>query len=98
MDESRNPNLALWQMMPKLLCFKDAKKFIYLFFCFWFGLLFCRLLWSGFGDLVLVMEWDSSYSMDNLYEQCESRFWGLVGVELSKEQRDVDNAKLYEVG
>jgi hypothetical protein len=58
MDESRNPNSALWQMMPKLLCFKDDETFNYLFFYFWFGLLFCRLLCSGFGELVLVMEHD----------------------------------------
>jgi hypothetical protein len=68
MDESRNHNSTLWQMMPKLLCFKDAKKFNYLFFYFWLGLLFCRLLWSGFGELVLVMEQDPDYSMDNFYE------------------------------
>jgi len=40
------------------LCFKDDETFNYLFFYFWFGLLFCRLLWSGFGELVLVMEHD----------------------------------------
>jgi hypothetical protein len=62
MDESRNPNSALWQMMPKLLCFEDGEKFNYLFLCLWFGLLFCKLLWSGFGELVSVMERDLSYS------------------------------------
>jgi hypothetical protein len=67
-DESRNPNSTLWQMMLKLLCFKDIEKFNYLFSCFWLGLLFCRLLWSGFGELVLVMEWDLDCSMDNIYE------------------------------
>jgi hypothetical protein len=68
MDESRNPNSALWQMMPKLFCFKDDETFNYLFFYFWFGLLFCRLLWSGFGELVSVMERDPRCPMDNLYE------------------------------
>ncbi len=68
MDESRNLNLALWQMMLKLLCCKDVKKFNYLFLCFWLGLLFCRLLWSGFGELVSVMEGDLGCSMDNFYE------------------------------
>jgi hypothetical protein len=53
-------------------CFKDAKKFIFLFFCFWLGLLFCKLLWNGFGEMVLVMERDPSYSKDILYEQCET--------------------------
>jgi len=71
-DKSKNLNSTLSQMMPKPLCFKDVKKFNYLFFYFWFGLLFCKLLWSGFGELVLVMECDLSCSMDNLYEQCES--------------------------
>jgi hypothetical protein len=84
-DESRNPNSALWQMMPKMWCFKDAKKFNYLFLYFWLGLLFCRLLCSGFGELVSMMERDPSYSMDNLYELCESWFLGMIGVELSKE-------------
>jgi hypothetical protein len=58
MYESRNPNSAMWQIMLELLCFKDDETFNYLFFYFWFGLLFCRLLWSGFGELVLVMEHD----------------------------------------
>jgi hypothetical protein len=36
--------------------------------------------------------------MDNLYDKCESWFWGMIGAKLSKEQKDVDNAKLYKVG
>jgi hypothetical protein len=97
-DKSKNPNLALWQSLPKLLCFKDAKKFNYLFFCFRLGLLFCRLLWSGFGELVSVMEHDLSCSIDNLYEQCESQSLKTIGAKLSKERRDVDNEKIYELG
>ncbi len=81
-----------------VLCFKDIEKFNYLFFCFWLGLLFCRLLSSGFGELILVMERDLGCSMDNFYEQCESQFLGTIGAKLSKERRDVDNAKLYEAG
>jgi len=38
------------------------------FFCFWLGLLFCRLLWSGLGELVFMMEHDRGCSMDTLYE------------------------------
>ncbi len=53
-------------MMSKL-CFKDAEKFNYLFFCFWLGLLFSRLLCSGFGELFSAMERDHGCSMDNLY-------------------------------
>jgi hypothetical protein len=37
---------------------QGCRKFNYLFFCFWFCLLFCRLLWSGLGKLVLMMERD----------------------------------------
>jgi hypothetical protein len=49
MNESRNPNSIVWQMMPKLLCLKDTKNTY--FFVFGFFLLFCRLVWSGFGEL-----------------------------------------------
>jgi hypothetical protein len=45
-----------------------------------------------------MMERDLGYSMENLYERCESWFLEMISVELSKEQRDVDNAKLYELG
>jgi len=40
-DESRNPNLAVWQMMLKLSCFKEVQLLVFLF---WLCLLFCRLL------------------------------------------------------
>jgi hypothetical protein len=53
-------------------CFKGVEEFIFLFFCFWLGLLFCRLLWSDLGELVSLMERDPSCSMDTLYELCES--------------------------
>jgi hypothetical protein len=43
-----------------------------LFFCFWFNLLFCRLLWSDLGELVSMMERDHGCSMDTFYELCES--------------------------
>ncbi len=54
-------------------CFKGTEKFISLFFCFWLGLLFYKLLWSDLGELVSVMECDPGYSMDTFYELCESR-------------------------
>jgi hypothetical protein len=56
-----------------------------LVFCFWFCLLFCRLLWSGFGEQVLGMEQDLGCLIDNLYEKCESQFLETIGAELSKE-------------
>jgi len=77
---------------------QGRRKSNYLFFCFWLCLLFCRLLWSGLSELVLVMEWDPDCSIDNLYGECESWFLETIGTELSKEQRDVNNGQLYEAG
>jgi hypothetical protein len=85
MNESRNPNSVVWQMMLNLLCFKDAESPITFLFCFWLCLLFCRLLWSGLGELVLVMERDPSCSIDNLYGECESQFLETIGAKLPKE-------------
>jgi hypothetical protein len=48
-------------------------------------LLFCRLLWSGFGELVLVMEHDPGWPMENLYEQDETWFLRMIGAKLSTE-------------
>ncbi len=55
-------------------------------------------MWSGFGELVSVMEQVHGYSIDNVYEECEARFLEMIGAKLSKEWKDVDNEKLYEVG
>ncbi len=57
------------------MVFQGCRKLNFLFFCFWLGLLFCRLLWNDFDELGSVMECDPSCSMDTLYEQCESWFW-----------------------
>ncbi len=40
--------------------------------------------WSGFGELVSVMEQNPCCSIDNLYEKCESSFLEMIGVELFK--------------
>ncbi len=80
------------------MVFQGRRKVQFLFFCFWLGLLFCKLLWSGFGESVSVMERDPGCSMDTLYEQCESRFWERIGAKLSGERRDVEKRKLYEAG
>ncbi len=95
MNESRNPNSTVWQMMPKLLCFKDAKSPI---ICFLFLVLFVVLQvivewfwWVGFSDGTR-----SCFAIDNIYGECESRFLETIDVELSKERRDVDKKKLYE--
>jgi hypothetical protein len=36
--------------------------------------------------------------MDNLYEQCESWFLGMIGAELSRERGEVDKQKPFETG
>jgi len=81
MNESRNPNSVVWQMMLKLSSSRTSKV-QWLVFYFWLCWLFCRLLWSGFGELVSVMEWDLGYSIDNLYGECVSQFLEMIGVEL----------------
>ncbi len=53
--------------------FQGCRRNVFLFFCFWFGLLFCRLLWNDLGELVSVIERNPSCSMDNISELCESR-------------------------
>jgi hypothetical protein len=79
-------------MMLKLLCFKDAKSpIIYFMFLALFVVL--QVTMSGVGELVLVMEWDPSYSIENLYGECELWFLEMIGVKLSKEWRDVDKKK-----
>jgi hypothetical protein len=65
-------------------------------FCFWLCLLFYKLLWSGFGELVSMMKRDHGCLIDNLYGECESRFLKTIGAKLSNEQMDVDKKKLYE--
>jgi hypothetical protein len=42
------------------------------------------------------MEWNPCCSIDNFCGECESRFLEMIGVELSKEWKDVDKEKLYE--
>ncbi len=56
--------------MAELLevCFRGTKEVVFLFFCFWFILLFCKFLWSDLGELVSVMECDHGYSMEIHYE------------------------------
>jgi hypothetical protein len=56
------------------------------------------LQWNGFGELVSVMERNPCCSIDNFYGECESRNLEMIGAKLSKEQKHVDERKLYEVG
>ncbi len=80
----------------KAVVLRARRNFNYLFFCFWLCLLFCRLLWSGLGELVSVMEQDPCCSIEKLYGECESWFWITIGAELSKEWREVDKAQVYK--
>ncbi len=57
------------------MVFQERRKVYFLFFHFWLGLLFCKLLWGGLGELVSVMEHNPSCSMDTLYELYESQFY-----------------------
>ncbi len=45
-----------------------------------------------------MMEQDPCCSIDNLYGECELGFLEMIGVELSKEWREVDKEQLYETG
>jgi len=78
--------------------FQKHRKVYFLVFYFWLGLLFCRLLSGGLGELVLVMECNHGCLMDTLYELCESRFYWRIGAELSRERGDVERRRLYDAG
>jgi len=45
-----------------------------------------------------MMEWNHGYSMDTLYELCESRFCKRIGAKLSREQKDKEKGNIYDVG
>ncbi len=69
MNESKNLNSVVWQMMPKLLCFKDVESPIT---CFLFLALFVVLQvivewlwWAGFGDGAgsLLLTWQSLWGV-----------------------------------
>ncbi len=53
---------------------------------------------GGFCELVSMMERNLCCSIDNLYNECESQFLEMIGIVLSRERKDVDKEKLYEVG
>jgi hypothetical protein len=67
-----------------------------LFFYFWFCLLFCKLLWSGLGELVLAMERDPCWSIEKLYGECE--LGKMIGAGISREWREVHKGHKYEGG
>jgi hypothetical protein len=93
-----NPNSSLWLSYWRHGVSKTSKNLFSCFFNFWLDLLFCRLLWRDLGELVSVMERNHGCSMDILYELCEPWLWWRIGVELSREQGEVERRKIYKVG
>jgi len=79
-------------------CFKGVEKFIFLFFCFWLGLLFCRLLSSDVGELVSMMKRNFGCSMDILYELCESQVWWRIGGSFQGSKGKWRGKKIYKAG
>jgi hypothetical protein len=67
-------------------------------FCFWFVLMFCRLLRKDLGELVLVMERNFGCSMKIFHELCESWFCKGIGKMIFGEQRDEDWMNIYDAG
>ncbi len=90
---------GIWCQITKQLCFKDIESPISCFlFCFWLCFVVLQVIvfnvvfqWSNFGELVLVMEQNPCCLID-------SRFLEMIGTFVSKERKDVDHEKLYEVG
>ncbi len=79
-------------------CLKGAEEVIFLFSCFWFVLLFCRLLWRDLDELVSVMEHDPDCSMEIFYEWCESWLYEGISEEISGERRDEEKRNIYDIG
>ncbi len=44
------------------------------------------------------MERDHGYSMEILYEWCESQLCKGIGEEISREQKDEEKRNIYDVG
>ncbi len=85
--------ILLYGRVVRGMVFQGCWEVYFLFFYFWLGLLLCKLLWNGFGELVLVMEHDPSYLRDILYEQCEAQFWVGISAEVLGERRKVERRK-----
>jgi hypothetical protein len=97
--KAENPNSTLWQSYQRRGVSRALNNFFsFFFFCFGLGLLFCRLLWSDFSELVLVMEHDLGYSMDILYELCESRLWWRIGGSFQGNEGRWKGKKIYKAG
>jgi len=44
-----------------------------------------------------MMECDPNYSMETLYELCETQFYKRIGEDISGEQRDDERRNIYDV-
>ncbi len=93
-----NPNLALRLNCWRRGISKTSKKLFSSLFLFLVCLLFCRLFRKDLGELVLVMGWDHGYSMETLYELCESWLCERISEEISRERRDEEERNIYNVG
>ncbi len=58
--------------------------------CFWFVLLFCRLLRRDLGELVLVRKRNPSSSMMTFHVFCDSRLCEGIDRKISRDIRDED--------
>jgi len=70
------------------------KSCFFICFCFWFVLLFCRLLRRDIGELVLVMEHNLDSLTKTIYELCESGLCEGIWEDISGERRD-ESGEIY---
>jgi hypothetical protein len=96
--KATNPNSNKWlnywwrnaSMVPKIL--------LSMCFYFWCVLLFCRLWWREFGELVHEMECNLNCSMKTFHELCESCFYKEIGRMISWKRGDEVMRSIFDVG
>jgi hypothetical protein len=88
----------------EVVVLQGCQKFNFLFFVFGFYFVILQVIvfnvvfqWSGFGELVSTIKRNPYCSIENFYGECESPFLEMIGDELSRELKDVDEEKLHEV-
>ncbi len=67
-------------------------------FCFWFVLLFCRLLRRDHGELVFVKKHNPSSSMMTLHVLCDSRLYEGIDMKIFRDRRDEDWRSIFDAG
>jgi len=55
-------------------------------------------LWNDLGELVVVMKYNFGYSMDTLYELCESQVWWRIGESFQGSEGMWKGEKIYKAG